>query len=71
MKKSDIEKMRALQDNNFAGWLKARQEAWDELSEKHSMFCVCGRLCTGLHEQNCRRFQDDVTLKTIKRLEVE
>ena len=53
MKKSDIAKMQELQDKDFKGWLLARQTTWDELSDVHDMFCVCGRLCTGLHEQSC------------------
>ena len=69
MKKSDIAKMQELQDKDFKGWLLARQKTWDELSDVHDMFCVCGRLCTGLHEQSCKKFQDRINLMTIKKME--
>jgi hypothetical protein len=62
------EKLDALQTNHMSMWLSARQEAWDEMSDACSMFCVCGRLCTGLHEQNCRKFQDKVTKKAVEKL---
>lgn len=38
------------------------------MSDKQSMFCLCGRLATGLHENGCRKFQNKVTRETIKRL---
>ena len=62
------EKLALLQDKHFGEWLKARREAWDDMSQRYSMFCVCGRLCTGLHENNCRKFQDKVTSEAVKRL---
>ena len=69
MKKSDIAKIQELQDKDFNGWLVTRQKSWDELSEGHSMFCVCGKLCSGLHEQMCKKFQDTINLRTVKKLE--
>ena len=50
-------------------WLKTRQETENELSDKQGMMCCCGRLATGLHERNCRRFQSKVTTATVKKLE--
>ncbi len=70
MKKSDLVKMQKLQDKDFNAWLVTRQKAWDELSEKYTMFCICGKLCSGLHEQGCKRFQDAINLRTLKKLEV-
>ena len=58
-----------LQDKHFHEWLKMRARCEAELSEKQSVFCVCGRLATGMHERNCRRFQNTVTSETVKRLE--
>lgn len=63
------EKLSYLTANNFGEWLKTRQEVEDELSNNQSMFCVCGRLATGLHESHCKKFQDKITSVTVKRLE--
>ena len=62
------EKLSYIQDNHFSQWLKTRQEVFEELSSKQSMFCVCRRLATGLHENGCRQFQNRVTSETVKRL---
>lgn len=32
------------------------------------MFCVCGKLATGLHESSCRKFNKVVDAETVKRL---
>lgn len=63
------EKLSYLQDNHFGEWMKARQEAENEVSDMQTMFCVCGRLATGFHEGNCRRFKDKVWSVAIKKLE--
>ncbi len=62
------EKINYLQENHFGEWLKTRQVIDEEVSKEHSMFCVCGRLCTGLHESNCSRFQKKVNSKTAQTL---
>lgn len=62
------EKLKYIQDNHFSEWLKTRQETFNELSDKQSMFCVCRRLATGLHENGCRKFQAKVTSETLKKL---
>ncbi|GAG36409.1 unnamed protein product, partial [marine sediment metagenome] len=49
--------------------LKTRREVEDRLSEANGMFCVCGRLATGLHESNCRKFRNEVTRETVKKLD--
>lgn len=36
------------------------EKAWDQVSDEHPMKCVCGRLCTGLHERNCSKFRQAV-----------
>lgn len=63
------EKLQFLQDNYLSEYLKTRQIVEDELSNSNSLFCICGRLTTGLHESGCRKFQNKVTSETIKRLE--
>lgn len=63
-----IEKVEYIQENHFSEWLKTRSEVREELSAKQSMFCICRRLATGLHENGCRQFQNKITSETIKRL---
>ena len=62
------EKLEILQTKHMGYWLKTRRQVLDELSDRQSMFCVCGRLATGLHENNCRKFNDKVTRETVNRL---
>ena len=47
------------------------EKARNEVSNKHPVKCVCGRLCTGLHEVNCKKFRDAVERKYLylKRLQ--
>lgn len=63
-----IEKIRHLEKEHFSEWLDTRRKVDDELSEKQGMWCVCGRLATGLHERHCKRFNNKVNSETIKRL---
>lgn len=63
------EKLNYLQNNHFSEWLKTREEVENELSDKQEVFCICGRLATGLHESNCRKFRNRVESETIKKLE--
>lgn len=62
------EKIKYLQDNYFGEWLDNRRKVSDEISNNKSMFCVCGRLATGLHENSCRKLQNKITVETVKRL---
>ena len=62
------EELDILQTNHLGDWLKTRQETEDEMSKKNSIFCICGRLATGLHERNCRKFNNAVIKETVKRL---
>lgn len=57
-----------LQDKHFAAWANIRKQVFEELSGKQSMNCMCGKLATGLHEQNCRTFNNAVDKETVKRL---
>jgi hypothetical protein len=41
-------------------WINCRKKAWDEVSDRHPIKCFCGKLCTGLHERNCAKFQKAV-----------
>lgn len=57
-----------LQDNHLGKWLSARQAAEQELSDKHQLFCVCGKLATGLHMGGCRKFHKEVNNATLEKL---
>lgn len=39
------------------------KKAENEISDKYSIKCICGRLCTGLHEQTCKKFKNAVERK--------
>lgn len=62
------ERINFLQKYAFNDWLKARQEADQEVSDEHNMFCVCGKLCTGLHERYCQRFKNKVDSRAVEKL---
>lgn len=63
-----IEKIRYLEEHHFSAWLDARKIADQEVSDEHPMWCVCKRLCTGMHEKYCSRFQAKVNTRTIAKL---
>lgn len=46
-----IDKQNFLQDNHMGHWLQKLQEVENELSDKQGMFCISGRLATGMHER--------------------
>ncbi len=62
------EKLDIIQKYSMGEWIKTRQIAQEEVSREHEMFCVCKRLCTGLHERNCRRFINKVNSRAIYKL---
>lgn len=47
------------------------EEAWDEVSGEHTLFCVCGKLCTGLHETMCTKFRNVVERRFVRKCEEE
>ncbi len=61
-------KLEYIQENHFSKWLKTRREVNEVVSEMYPMFCLCGKLCTGLHESHCRKFQNKVTDLTLEKL---
>jgi len=63
------EKLEYIQDKHFGEWLKTRKETANEISDRQTMFCVCGKLATGLHENCCRKLQNKITSETLKKLE--
>lgn len=63
------EKIEKWKTTQFYAWYNTRREVEQELSDRQSMWCCCGRLATGLHEMSCKKFQHKVDVETIKRLE--
>jgi hypothetical protein len=47
-------------NGKYTEWENCRKTAWKEVSDRHPVKCLCGRLCTGLHEINCSKFQKAV-----------
>jgi len=62
------QKLTYLQKHHFGEWLKVRQEVENEISDQQALFCICGRLATGLHEMNCSKFRNKVSSETVNRL---
>ena len=62
------DKIKYLTENHFGEWMKTKSIVREEISQKQSMFCVCGRLATGLHESNCNKLNKKVARETAKRL---
>jgi len=62
------EKIKLLQDKHLSEWLKTRKIIKDELSSKQPIFCICGKLATGLHEDSCRKFNKTIDKETVNRL---
>ena len=61
--------MFVLMDKHFSTWLNTHRDVWNECSDKQPMFCICGRLATGIHENHCSKFRDLVNRETVKKLE--
>lgn len=61
-------KLEYIQNNHFSEWSKMRSKVADEESSKQSIFCICGRLATGLHENGCRKLANRITKITVDRL---
>lgn len=62
------ERIEYLKTHQSSTWSSTRRKVFDELSDRQSMFCCCGKLATGLHEQNCRKFNGKVDTETANRL---
>lgn len=63
-----IDKLEYLQTNHLMAFVKTRQEVFNEFSEQQTMFCCCGKLATGNHEANCKKFNRKVINETINRM---
>ena len=63
------EKIQYLSDKHFGEWFTERQKVTDKISNSQDIWCVCGRLATGLHENSCRKLQNKINSETAKKLE--
>lgn len=54
---------------NTTAWVKMRHVVFNEMSEQQTLFCVCGKLATGLHEDHCVKFNRLVDKETARRLD--
>ena len=50
------EKIDYLFEHHAGEYMRTRQSVFNELSEQQTMFCCCGKLASGLHENNCKKF---------------
>lgn len=50
---------------------KVYDEAINYVSDKHPIKCLCGRLCTGLHEKSCQKFRNAVNKEFLKRIKYD
>lgn len=68
IKYEKIRKISLFKRQSFGYFLKDSSKSFNELSDKQTMLCCCGRLATGLHENNCTKFNNKVDAETIKLL---
>lgn len=54
------QKTNYLKENHFNEWMKTYKQIENELSDKQTMFCICGKLATGLHESRCKKFNNKI-----------
>lgn len=62
------QKLYYLQKADLGLFIKTRKTVFEELSERQTMFCCCGKLATSLHEKHCVKFKNKVADEVIKRL---
>ena len=65
MKKTDIHLLNDLQRREI------RETAYNEVSDEHAFFCVCGKLCSGFHESSCGKFRAKVEKRFLGKCEAE
>ena len=65
---TNSEKIEWLKSHFFADFISTREKVFNDLSDRQSMFCICGKLATGLHELNCSKFRKVVDKEVLIRL---
>lgn len=61
-------KLEYLKTHHSVEFISKRTIVFNELSEKQSIFCCCGKIASGLHESGCRKFNAKVDKETVNRL---
>lgn len=62
------EKISFLENKHFGEWFTTRCSVSRDISDTQNMWCICGKLATGLHESSCRKFAKKVNEETVRRL---
>lgn len=57
-----------LTENHYQEFIETYKQVDQEFQEKYPLFCVCGKLSTGLHETYCKRAREAKYRQTIERL---
>lgn len=65
------QKLEFFKKKNFQKFMNVYSEAECYCSDSQEIFCCCGKIATGLHEQNCMKFREKVEKETLRRLEAE
>ena len=63
-----LEKLTYLKNIDFNVFSQTRHKVKMKLSDRQTLLCCCGQLATGLHEDQCKKFNDKVDAETINRL---
>jgi hypothetical protein len=63
------EQIQYLKENHFSEWYAIREQTAEKFSDERGMYCICGKLLTGLHERTCQRFNNHVDDLTAAQLE--
>ena len=64
-----IDKKKFLINNFRDDYVNTRREVFNALSNEQAVFCVCGKIASGLHEDRCSKFNALVDKETVKKLE--
>ena len=62
------EKIDWLKSHCFSEFAGMYGKVFDDLSETQPIFCVCGKLATGIHERTCKKFNNKVEREVLRRL---
>ena len=63
------DKKKFLIKNFQSDYVKTRCEVFNALSNQQAVFCICGKIVSGFHEDRCSKFNALVDKETVKRLE--
>ena len=64
-----IDKKKFLIKNYPDDYENVRREVFNVLSNEQTVFCVCGKIASGLHEDRCSKFNALVDKETVKTLQ--